>query len=116
MNIAAGGNLQSFDAFNEHAAAQSIALANRGPRFAANIIIVAQLQTFQPFGITADETDHLPGKLTLRIVAMRFVKHAYAFDFEILNLTRLIGRNLALDPDKRLGGGEPLFYLRRTDF
>src|SRR5687768_2777031 len=116
MNITAGGDLKSFDAFHEHTAAQSVALGHRGARFPTNVLIVAQLQTFESFGITADETDHLPGKLTLRIVAMRFVKHAYAFDFEILNLTRLIGRNLALDPDKRLGGGEPLFYLRRTDF
>src|SRR5918995_3127876 len=113
MNIAAGGNLQSLDAFHEHTPAQSIALGHRGARFTTNIFIVAQFQTFESFGITADKTDHLSGKLTLRIVAMRFVKHAYAFDFKILNLPCLVWGNLPSDPNERLGRGEPIFDLRR---
>src|SRR4026209_2517028 len=109
MDVAARRNVQTLDTLDEDASTKRVALSHRRSGFAADKIVVLELDAFQPFRITPAKADQLAGQLTLRVVAFGFVKHADALGIERLYFFGLHGRNLPSDPDKRLRGGN--FFL-----
>ena len=87
MDVAAGWNLKSFDALNQNPASQGISFSDRGAGLAADVIVVLQLQSLKPFGVTTDETNQLSGQLSLGIVSVGFVEHADPVGIQGLNLS-----------------------------
>ena len=61
MDVAPGRNSQSFNALYQHSASEGVALGNRRARFTADVIVVLEFESFEPFRIPPDKADQLPG-------------------------------------------------------
>src|SRR5688572_33392103 len=102
VNVVARRNVQTLDPLDKDSPAKRVAFSNRRSCFAADKIVVPELDSLEPFRITADKADHLAAQLTLGIMAGWFIKHTHSLGIERLYLFRLRVRHLSSDHGEKL--------------